>query len=52
MLETFAVVATWDDAAERVRARYDGLLDRVGFYRPFVAGVDESKWAAVIDRMK
>jgi probable F420-dependent oxidoreductase len=29
----FAIVAAdWDEAAEIVRRRYDGLLDRVGFY--------------------
>jgi probable F420-dependent oxidoreductase len=33
VVETFAVVApTWQDAAEQVRVRYHGLLDRVSFY--------------------
>ena len=52
MLETFAVIATWDDVADRVRARYDGLLDRIGFYRPFEPGVDEERWQQVVRRMK
>ena len=33
MLAEFAVLAdSWDDAARRVKERYDGLLDRVGVY--------------------
>ena len=33
VLAEFAVLAdSWDDAARRVKERYDGLLDRVGVY--------------------
>lgn len=35
LLNEFAVVASVDDLAEAVKARYDGLLDRVGYYMPF-----------------
>ena len=35
MLEHFAVVAAPDELPYKVRERYDGLLDRVGFYFPF-----------------
>jgi probable F420-dependent oxidoreductase len=35
MLEEFAVVALVDELAAAVKARYDGLLDRVGYYFPF-----------------
>jgi probable F420-dependent oxidoreductase len=35
MLREFAVVASVDELAYAVRARYDGLLDRVGYYFPF-----------------
>jgi probable F420-dependent oxidoreductase len=35
MLHEFAVVATRDQLARRVRERYEGLLDRVGYYFPF-----------------
>ena len=52
MLETFAVVAGWDEAADRVKARYTGLVDRIAFYRPFVSGSDEEQWRKVIGRMK
>ena len=35
MLDQFAVVAAPDELPYKVRERYDGLLDRVGFYFPF-----------------
>ncbi len=42
MLEQFAVIAPPDELPYKVRERYRGLLDRVGFYFPFVPG-DQSK---------
>ncbi len=42
MLERFAVVAQPDELPYKVRERYDGLLDRIGFYFPFEPN-DESK---------
>ena len=44
ILETFAVVAPVNTLAEQVKARYDGLLDRVGYYYPFVPGEREAVW--------
>ncbi len=35
MLDTFAVMAPFDQLAQAVRERYAGLLDRVGYYFPF-----------------
>jgi hypothetical protein len=33
VLAEFAVLAdSWDDALRQIRARYDGVLDRVGVY--------------------
>lgn len=36
MLNEIAVVASPDELALKVKERYDGLLDRVGYYFPFV----------------
>jgi probable F420-dependent oxidoreductase len=44
MLDVYAVAGTWDDIADKVKARYDGLLDRVAFYIPYRAGVDDAEW--------
>ncbi|MBE2270032.1 MAG: TIGR03617 family F420-dependent LLM class oxidoreductase [Anaerolinea sp.] len=38
LLNEIAVVAPIDELAHAVKARYDGLLDRVGYYFPFVPG--------------
>ncbi len=45
MLREFAVIAPVDELAHAVRERYTGLLDRVGYYFPFVPG--EADKAAV-----
>lgn len=45
MLHQFAVVAPVDELAHAVKARYAGLLDRIGYYFPFIP--DEADKAAV-----
>ena len=35
MLEHFAVIAPPDELPYKLRERYEGLLDRAGFYFPF-----------------
>lgn len=44
MLEEFAVVAPVTELAQKVRARYEGALDRVAYYYPFVPGEREAIW--------
>jgi probable F420-dependent oxidoreductase len=54
MLETFALVAPVDEVAERLRARYQGLVDRIVFYglRPPRPLADEAFWRATIRTLK
>ncbi len=52
MLETFVIVGDWNDVAEKLRAKYDGLLDRVGLYRPFVPGTEDERWKQLVENMK
>ena len=47
MLEVYAVTGTYDEIAERVKAKYQGYLDRVTFYLPFMRGRDEDRWRAI-----
>ena len=47
MLEAFVIIGSWADVAEKLRAKYDGLLDRVGLYRPYVPGVEDEQWKAL-----
>ena len=50
MLDTYAVVGTYEDIADKVMRRYDGLLDRVGFYIPYRAGLDDAEWRKLTRR--
>jgi len=51
MLEEFAVVGPADEIADRLKARYTGLLDRVAFYHGYRVGERESFWRQVIDAL-
>jgi alkanesulfonate monooxygenase SsuD/methylene tetrahydromethanopterin reductase-like flavin-dependent oxidoreductase (luciferase family) len=50
MLDTYAVAGTYDNIADKVMARYEGLLDRVGFYIPYRAGLDDAEWRKLTRR--
>lgn len=52
MLDVFAVTGTWDEIAGKIHARYDGLLDRVGFYIPYRKGEKTEQWAKVISAFR
>jgi probable F420-dependent oxidoreductase len=43
MLHEFAVVAAPEELALKVKERYTGLLDRVGYYFPFVPGEQDKE---------
>ena len=44
MLEVYAVTGTYENIGEKVRERFDGLLDRVNFYVPYKAAFDDAAW--------
>lgn len=48
MLETIGVVADAAELGAAVREKYEGLLDRVGFYLPFVPGERDKFWKQAI----
>jgi probable F420-dependent oxidoreductase len=48
MLEVYAVTGTYDEIGEKVRRKYDGILDRVAFYLPFVPGRDDARWREIV----
>jgi probable F420-dependent oxidoreductase len=52
MLETFVIIGSWADIAGKLRAKYDGLLDRVGLYRPFVPGLEDEQWSRLVKEME
>jgi len=47
MLDVFAVTGRHDDIPDLIQKRYDGYLDRLGFYMPFSAA-DEGRWKAIV----
>ncbi len=51
MLHEFAVVALVDELAQAVKARYEGLLDRVGYYFPYESqqAERETVWRGAAD---
>lgn len=51
MLEAFVIVATWDTLADKLHAKYDGLIDRIGLYRPYVPGVEDAQWQQLSDHL-
>ncbi len=46
MLDTFAVVGALDTIVAKVRARYEGLVDRFNVYAP--SGISTERWAEVL----
>lgn len=44
MLEQIAVVGTYDELPHKVKERYTGLLDRVGYYIPYKRGDRTEMW--------
>jgi probable F420-dependent oxidoreductase len=51
MLDTYAVIATHDTLATKLRERYEGLLDRTALYQPYQPNLDDPRLPAVIRAM-
>ena len=51
MLETFVLIGTRDDIGDKLHQKYDGLLDRVGLYRPYVTGIEDEHWKKLARQM-
>ena len=47
MLEVFALTALWKDVAGEIKKKYDGILERVGFYFPY-SGSDAGLWRDIV----
>lgn len=50
MLEVFAVTGTYDEIAQKVTARYDGLLDRVSLSLPF--DPQQEAWKRIVENFR
>jgi probable F420-dependent oxidoreductase len=49
MLAAFAIEAAPDEIGPALKERYDGLIDRVALYLPFVPGEHDEFWRTVVD---
>jgi alkanesulfonate monooxygenase SsuD/methylene tetrahydromethanopterin reductase-like flavin-dependent oxidoreductase (luciferase family) len=49
MLHAFAVEAAPDEIGLALKKRYEGLIDRVALYPPFVPGERDDFWRAVVE---
>jgi len=49
MLDAFCVEATPDEVGPALKERYEGLIDRVTLYTPFVPGERDDSWRATIE---
>jgi probable F420-dependent oxidoreductase len=48
MLDAFAVEAAPDEAGDALKERYEGLIDRVSLYTPFIPGEKDEFWRVVV----
>jgi probable F420-dependent oxidoreductase len=49
MLAAFAIEAAPDEIGPALRERYEGLIDRVALYLPFVPGERDEFWQTVVE---
>jgi alkanesulfonate monooxygenase SsuD/methylene tetrahydromethanopterin reductase-like flavin-dependent oxidoreductase (luciferase family) len=49
MLRTFTVEAAPDEVGPALKERYEGLMDRVALYVPFVPGEKDGFWRKTIE---
>ncbi len=49
MLATFAVVGQVEDLADALKQRYDGIVDRLSIYSPFIPGERDPFWRELIE---
>jgi hypothetical protein len=49
MLAAFAIEAAPGEIGPALKERYDGLIDRVALYLPFVPGERDEFWQTVVE---
>lgn len=52
MLDVFALSGAWEELPGKIMARYEGLLDRVMYYLPFVPDEMDDRWQQAIKAFK
>ena len=49
MLATFTVITDRDHLPQSLMTRYDGLVDRISLYKPYVPGERDEFWQVLVD---
>jgi hypothetical protein len=52
MLDTFAVIGTHAEIGAKVRAKYSGVLDRIGYYMPYRPGTDDVLYRQAMEALR
>jgi len=52
MLDVFALSGRWEDLPGLIMTRYEGLLDRVMYYLPYVPGDMDDRWREFVEAFK
>ena len=52
MLAAFAIEAAPDEIGPALKERYEGLIDRVSLYLPFVPGERNEFWQTVMESQR
>lgn len=52
MLDVFALNGPWEELPGMIKTRYEGVLDRVMYYLPFLPGEMDGQWRRAIQAFK
>ena len=52
MLAEFAVMGTRDKIGDLLRRKYEGVLDRISLYMPYMPGAQDDWWADVVAKVR
>lgn len=47
MVDEFAIICSWSELPQKIREKYNGLLNRVTLYKPFDPTQDQERWAEI-----
>lgn len=51
VLDLFAVRASFEDLADALRLKYEGVVARTGFYMPIIGSGQEDRWTQIIKEL-
>lgn len=52
IMSEMAVTGTWAEMGRETRRRYDGLVDRIGYYIPYEPGTSDHGWRATLNAFR